>query len=960
LHVHCILKNQPQVIRAIKGFEGITIVTHDNSFDEAVHWSAGQKEAPDLIFCDEYAYGSQLDPDNKVLNRNKAILEALKEIRFNLPQTRIIILLHSERQKETDFLQHLISLAIYDFHFIEKEFTQNDLKNFFFSEPKTLKDIANFVSAPELEPGVPDTEETIHFQTVKEKKPGGLKLLGSLKRKAGAIAKKPPKPKKREPAYEEVSLKDTFQEATIGASWYSSFGFYDTPIPSPAKNDPSNRDIKASFSVRGQEETSAKLPKIYGLGLKEEAGPFIILSDRHELREKARQEKPEAVILGAETPELLDTIKYLRRLKELIDVPIAVLGTEPTKALMDVGADECFLKWNKEAGMILKAKRDRLQKIWEMALSEASKDPLTGLFNRKPLDRLLAEQIDFYKQTGISFSVLICDLDHFKKVNDTYGHPEGDRVLKTYASFLKDSIRATDLAFRLGGEEFLLLFPRTNASKSLEIAERLCRDWANLNIYESTFSGSIAQYEGSIKDGQSLLELADQRLYSAKNTGRNRILDRVVEKPKKEQGKEPKIAETSRTTIRENQKKKANAVPEAKAKGAPVQTETVPEKKAETVPEKASDPIQEQKTKIISEPKAKAVPVQKEKTVPEEKTKTTPKEKAETIPEMTSKQKDREKSELKRPLRAKATTFESKQQRTGPIRVKAVCSFAGGGTSVLSVVLAGHLSKTGPVAVVDCDLQYRTLGSTFGIDEKTLNAHSWTQDILPVQSGNISLYPLTFYDKKEVQEEYLQGVIDKAKKSVKWLILNLNILKDNWWHKLVLEEADAIVWSYPYERFKPEEGRLCWQNRLEVLRTLEARHREAVVLIGSQIDENYLRELEKGFLAPCFNISSPKDTGALKMLTEMLYQAPARGKLKILAAGYKESELPKIPHVLYDTFPIPEQASFWLKNYHYDLAVVNPSTKGAALLEFDLKKAGVPVRDVLSKSLMRLPKSGSN
>jgi hypothetical protein len=97
LHVHCILKNQPQVVKVIENFKGITNVTHDNSFDEAVHWSETVETPPDLIFCDEYAYGSKLDPQTRTLNKDKALLEALKVIRFNLPDTRIVILLHSER-----------------------------------------------------------------------------------------------------------------------------------------------------------------------------------------------------------------------------------------------------------------------------------------------------------------------------------------------------------------------------------------------------------------------------------------------------------------------------------------------------------------------------------------------------------------------------------------------------------------------------------------------------------------------------------------------------------------------------------------------------------------------------------------------------------------------------------------------------------------------------------------------
>jgi len=152
LYIHCIIKDK-DVVSAIKELEGIKKVTWDSYFDTAVHWSAKEmQDKPNLIFCEEFAVNSTLDRTTGKLNRDKIILEALKEIRFNLPDTRVVILLQKNRVSNKQFLQYLISLGIYDLHFINA-FGIDELKQFIFDKPRNLKEVAAFLSVIDIIPG---------------------------------------------------------------------------------------------------------------------------------------------------------------------------------------------------------------------------------------------------------------------------------------------------------------------------------------------------------------------------------------------------------------------------------------------------------------------------------------------------------------------------------------------------------------------------------------------------------------------------------------------------------------------------------------------------------------------------------------------------------------------------------------------------------------------------------------
>lgn len=153
----------------------------------------------------------------------------------------------------------------------------------------------------------------------------------------------------------------------------------------------------------------------------------------------------------------------------------------------------------------------------------AAHDPLTELFNRREMDRLLAESIERANRYRQSLSILMIDIDHFKQINDTYGHPVGDRALCHFSALLKRVVRNLDYVGRYGGEEFLVILPDTDLSKAEETALRIHHQIGKdplivdpdkrIRLQAST---GIAGYPDHGSSGEALIRAADRAMYSAK------------------------------------------------------------------------------------------------------------------------------------------------------------------------------------------------------------------------------------------------------------------------------------------------------------------------------------------------------------------------------------------------------------------------------------------------------------
>ncbi|MGB5947950.1 MAG: PleD family two-component system response regulator [Parvibaculum sp.] len=171
--------------------------------------------------------------------------------------------------------------------------------------------------------------------------------------------------------------------------------------------------------------------------------------------------------------------------------------------------------------------RDRFQKGLELAVT----DSLTGLYNRRYMEGHLATLVEEGAHSGKPVSLLIFDIDYFKAVNDTHGHPAGDAVLKEFAQRIEQNVRGVDLACRLGGEEFVVVMPDTDLSYALMVAERLRQKVAEvpfriepMETLNITVSIGIAVTVGPGDTSNALLERADAALYRAKRDGRNRVV----------------------------------------------------------------------------------------------------------------------------------------------------------------------------------------------------------------------------------------------------------------------------------------------------------------------------------------------------------------------------------------------------------------------------------------------------
>ncbi len=161
-------------------------------------------------------------------------------------------------------------------------------------------------------------------------------------------------------------------------------------------------------------------------------------------------------------------------------------------------------------------------------VSSNERDGLTGIYNRRKFDQDLELEVDRTDKTERDVSLFMIDIDHFKKYNDTYGHQEGDRILREVAQSLLKTLRSYDAShvYRYGGEEFVVLLPDTTNEDGIQIAERLRK-----KVEEGcgiTVSMGVSNYKGICENGEDLVRSADNALYEAKDRGRNQA---VLSKP---------------------------------------------------------------------------------------------------------------------------------------------------------------------------------------------------------------------------------------------------------------------------------------------------------------------------------------------------------------------------------------------------------------------------------------------
>lgn len=248
------------------------------------------------------------------------------------------------------------------------------------------------------------------------------------------------------------------------------------------------------------------------------------------------------VSLGLEGADGLRLCSQLRSLERTRHLPIVVLLEDGSDArllrALDMGVND-YLRRPVEHHELLarvmtqiKRKRhtdflrDQIEESFQLAIT----DGLTGLHNRRYMEIHLATLLCDAVRTGRELSILITDIDHFKAINDTYGHDIGDFVLKNFAERLRRNTRQSDLVCRMGGEEFMLIMPNTGLSGAYRIGERIRTRIASEAFQPGegtrlrvTASVGIAALDGENETPETILKRADNALYAAKRRGRNRI-----------------------------------------------------------------------------------------------------------------------------------------------------------------------------------------------------------------------------------------------------------------------------------------------------------------------------------------------------------------------------------------------------------------------------------------------------
>ncbi|MBW2062403.1 MAG: diguanylate cyclase [Deltaproteobacteria bacterium] len=259
--------------------------------------------------------------------------------------------------------------------------------------------------------------------------------------------------------------------------------------------------------------------------------------------------KPDVVLMDIKMPDI-DGIEATRRIYELCATPVVVLTAHETPELVErasvAGVGAYMVKPPNAREMeraitIAMARFDDMIKLRSMAgeLVKANEqlerlsitDGLTGLYNHRHLVKMLESEFTRSIRYNRNLSLLMIDIDHFKRVNDNYGHPCGDLILQDIARLLQNQVRSTDLVARYGGEEITVLLPELGISSTLEVAEKLRQEIEKYpfkcegkSLTVTVSIGAAAYREKNMQSWKQLLNAADQALYLAKASGRNKVI----------------------------------------------------------------------------------------------------------------------------------------------------------------------------------------------------------------------------------------------------------------------------------------------------------------------------------------------------------------------------------------------------------------------------------------------------
>ncbi len=271
--------------------------------------------------------------------------------------------------------------------------------------------------------------------------------------------------------------------------------------------------------------------------LKQEEIEIISVANGAEALVALKGPRPDLILLDLDMPDM-DGFEVLRAIKdngETFHIPVIVLSgldsSEDKVAAFDLGAHDYIIKPFELTELRVRIRAAlKLNFLLQMLAQRAQIDGLTGLWNRAYFDRRVQDEVARVQRHGGPLSIAFFDADHFKSINDTFGHPAGDSVLQGIGQIIQRESRQSDIACRYGGEEFVLIMPATSPADAQAFCERLraafeATVWPRHPERKVTVSIGIAGAASAVGlSAASWVEAADKCLYAAKKAGRNRVV----------------------------------------------------------------------------------------------------------------------------------------------------------------------------------------------------------------------------------------------------------------------------------------------------------------------------------------------------------------------------------------------------------------------------------------------------
>ncbi|WP_028573246.1 diguanylate cyclase [Desulfonatronum lacustre] len=331
-----------------------------------------------------------------------------------------------------------------------------------------------------------------------------------------------------------LSDRDTFdirvQAARIGAE-----GFFPKPVDVPKLIDRVEQSIRRKQDIPYRlliVDDDEELAKHYALVLKADGMEAKTLSEPQGILHVLREFQPELILMDVAMPGYtgMDLARVIRMHEEWVSMPIIYLSAETDKdrqlSALSSGGDDFLTKpiSDHHLAAAISVRAARMRQLTELMV----KDSLTGLLKHSRIKEQIALEFARTKRERTSLCVAMLDIDHFKKVNDTYGHVVGDQVIKALAHLLKQRLRKTDGIGRYGGEEFAVVLPRCEPEAARELLDDIRKRFKEIRFTAENEDFTVTLSAGAVMaeeypDASAMLVAADEALYDAKRSGRDRI-----------------------------------------------------------------------------------------------------------------------------------------------------------------------------------------------------------------------------------------------------------------------------------------------------------------------------------------------------------------------------------------------------------------------------------------------------